>query len=114
VMAKAHPGQILATGSILDAAGIRFETQPLERFMVKGKKDPVTAYLVGPIADVQIRSDEDDLPLCGRQDEIAASDDAMESAKAGEGRTLEIVGPPGIGKTRALDEPRVRGEAVAD
>src|SRR6187200_412964 len=43
VMAKAHPGQILATGSILDAAGIRFETQPLEPFMVKGKKDPVTA-----------------------------------------------------------------------
>jgi len=111
VMAKAHPGQILATGSILDAAGIRFETQPLEPFMVKGKKDPVTAYLVGPIADVQIRSDEDDLPLVGRQDEIAAIDDAMESAKAGEGRTLEIVGPPGIGKTRLLHELRVRAEA---
>jgi len=111
VMAKAHPGQILATGSILDAAGIRFETQPLEPFMVKGKKDPVTAYLVGPIADVQIRSDEDDLPLVGRQDEIAAIDDAMDSAKAGQGRTLEIVGPPGIGKTRLLRELRVRAEA---
>src|SRR3954471_21121913 len=111
VMAKARPGQILATGSILDAAGIRFETQPLEPFMVKGKKDPVTAYLVGPIADVQIRSDEDDLPLVGRQDEIAAIDDAMDSAKAGEGLTLEIVGPPGIGKTRLLHELRVRAEA---
>src|SRR5262249_21167797 len=44
VMAKARPGQILATGSILDAAGIRFETQPLEPFMVKGKKDAVTAF----------------------------------------------------------------------
>src|SRR3954447_18219450 len=111
VMAKARPGQILATSSILDAAGIRFETQPLEPFMVKGKKDPVTAYLVGPIADVQVRSDEDDLPLVGRQDEIAAIDDAMESAKAGEGRTIEIVGPPGIGKTRLLRELRIRAEA---
>jgi class 3 adenylate cyclase/tetratricopeptide (TPR) repeat protein len=111
VMAKARPGQILATGSILDAAGIRFETQPLEPFMVKGKKDPVTAYLVGPIADVQIRSDEDDLPLVGRQDEIASIDEAMDSAKSGEGRTIEIVGPPGIGKTRLLHELRKRAEA---
>src|SRR3954449_6342220 len=111
VMAKARPGQILATSSILDAAGIRFETQLLEPWLAKGKKDPVTAYLVGPIADVQVRSDEDDLPLVGRQDEIAAIDDAMDSAKAGEGRTLEIVGPPGIGKTRLLHELRVRAEA---
>src|SRR3954447_20980258 len=111
VMSKARPGQVLATGSILDKAGIRFETQPLEPFMVKGKKDPVTAYLVGPIADVQVRSDEDDLPLVGRQDEIAAIDDAMASAKAGEGRTIEIVGPPGIGKTRLLRELRIRAEA---
>src|SRR4051795_1455218 len=111
VMAKARPGQILATGSILDAAGVPFETQPLEPFMVKGKKQPVTAYLVGPIADVQIRSDEDDLPLVGRQEEIAAIDEAMEGAKAGEGRTIEIVGPPGIGKTRLLRELRKRAEA---
>ena len=111
VMAKARPGQILATSSILDAAGIRFETQPLEPFMVKGKKDPITAYLVGPIADVQVRSDEDDLPLVGRQDEIAAIDEAMERARAGEGRTIEIVGPPGIGKTRLLRELRARAEA---
>ena len=56
VMAKAHPGQVLATGSILDASDIRFETQALEPFMVKGKRDPVTAFLVGPIADVQVHS----------------------------------------------------------
>ena len=111
VMAKAHPGQVLATGSILDASDIRFETQALEPFMVKGKRDPVTAFLVGPIADVQVHSDEDDLPLVGRQEEIAAIDDAMAGAKEGRGHTIEIVGPPGIGKTRLLRELRSRAEA---
>ena len=112
VMAKAHPGQVLATR--LDprrARDIRFETQALEPFMVKGKRDPVTAFLVGPIADVQVHSDEDDLPLVGRQEEIAAIDDAMAGAKEGRGRTIEIVGPPGIGKTRLLRELRSRAEA---
>ena len=111
VMAKAHPGQVLATGSILDASDIRFETQALEPFMVKGKRDPVTAFLVGPIADVQVHSDEDDLPLVGRQEEIAAIDDAMAGAREGRGHTIEIVGPPGIGKTRLLRELRSRAEA---
>src|SRR3954451_9681248 len=104
VMSKARPGQVLATGSFLEKPGIRLEPQPLEPFMVKGKKDPVTAYLVGPIADVQIRSDENDLPLVGRQDEIAAIDDATDSAKAGGSRPLEFLETHGSGKAQRLHE----------
>ena len=47
VMSMAVPGQILATGPVLDASSVAFNTVALEPFMVKGKKDPVHAFMVG-------------------------------------------------------------------
>ena len=47
LMAKAEPGQLLATGSVLDASIVTFETTELEPFMVKGKREPVQAWSVG-------------------------------------------------------------------
>ena len=41
VMSMAVPGQILATGPVLDASSVAFNAVALEPFMVKGKKDPV-------------------------------------------------------------------------
>ena len=108
VMAKAEPGQLLATSSVLDASEVGFETVPLEPFMVKGKARPVTAFEVLGVAGVKVVDDEHDLPLVGRDEELAALDAAMATAEAGHGRLLEIVGPPGIGKTRLLFELRQR------
>lgn len=110
VMAKAEPGQVLATASVLDASAVGFETVALEPFMVKGKKHPVTAFEVGQIAGAKEVAEEHDLPLVGRDAEIAAIDEALAGARAGRGRTIEIVGPPGIGKTRLLYELRERAE----
>ena len=39
--------QILATGPVLDASSVAFNAVALEPFMVKGKKDPVHAFMVG-------------------------------------------------------------------
>ena len=50
VMSKAEPGQLLATGSVLDASLVTFRTSELEPFMVKGKRDPVRAFVVGSVA----------------------------------------------------------------
>ena len=47
VMSMAVPGQILATGPVLDASSVAFNAVALEPFMVKGKKDPVHAFMVG-------------------------------------------------------------------
>ena len=47
VMSMAVPGQILATGPVLDASSVAFNAVALEPFMVKGKKDPVHASMVG-------------------------------------------------------------------
>ena len=47
VMSMAVAGQILATGPVLDASSVAFNAVALEPFMVKGKKDPVHAFMVG-------------------------------------------------------------------
>ena len=109
VMAKAEPGQVLATSSVLDASTIDFELDALEPFMVKGKKYPVTAFAVGKILGSNVSPESDNsLPLVGREREVAAIELALAGARESRGGVLEIVGPAGIGKTRLLQELRER------
>ena len=107
VMAKAKPGQMLATASVLDASSVGFQTVPLEPFMVKGKKAPVLAFEVGPVAGAKRREDPEELPLVGRGEELITLFAALDEARDGAGRAVELVGNPGIGKTRLLSEIRV-------
>ena len=44
--ARAEPGEILATGEMLERSRTRFETSP-QPFLVKGKERAITAYSVG-------------------------------------------------------------------
>src|SRR5438093_2157866 len=43
VMAKAQPGQILVTPSVLERSATVFQTESIEPFLAKGKKHPVNA-----------------------------------------------------------------------
>lgn len=103
LMAKAETGQILATSSVLDGSLTAFRRDRVEPFTVKGKKAPVTAEVVGPAVGSRSLT-VDELPFVGRHDEIAALEAALESARQGSGRLVEIVGAPGMGKTRLLGE----------
>jgi class 3 adenylate cyclase/tetratricopeptide (TPR) repeat protein len=102
LMAKADLGQILANSSVLDVATAVYETVPIEPFAAKGKRDLVHASSIGRRAGVKIAADE--LPLVGRDDELDALRTALSEAAGGNGAALELVGPPGIGKTRLLQE----------
>ncbi|MFL5737517.1 MAG: tetratricopeptide repeat protein [Actinomycetota bacterium] len=105
LMARAEPGQIIATAGVLDASSVAFRTDALEPFMVKGKRDPVTAFVVGDaIGSKKVESD--DLPLAGRADELKTLTAALEDARNGSGAVTEIVGDSGLGKTRLLTEVR--------
>ena len=106
VMSKAEPGEILATQPVLEASGVRFETEPLEPFMVKGKKHPVTAFRVGKILGSSRSDDLADLPLVGRERELDVLRETLKEAAGGRGTLLEIVGDAGIGKTRLIREVR--------
>ncbi len=106
VMARAAPGEVLAATAVLDAADIEFASSPVEPFMAKGKKAAVEAAVVrGPLGSKRTTSPE--LPLVGRQREKVALRDAVARVREGHGGMIEVIGPPGIGKTRLLDELRV-------
>ncbi len=112
VMAKAEPGQVLASQSVLDSCSVTFDTAELEPFMVKGKSLPVYASVIGAPRGAKLSAEAHELPLIGRDFETALLQRALRSTLEGSGVLLEIAGPPGIGKTRLLAELRAAaGEA---
>ncbi len=104
LMAKAGPGEIYASGSVLERSATRFQTSELEPFMVKGKAKPVQAWSVGTTIGRPKYSAAEDFPLLGRREEMALIRAAQSRARDGERVTLALVGEAGVGKTRLLDE----------
>ncbi len=103
LMAKAAPGQVLATAEVLDRSSVRFQTTPLEPFMVKGKRRPVTAFAIG--AAHRSRGHRvDRLPLTGVDAELDALNGDLAAVMEGAGRVVEIVGDQGTGKSRLVEE----------
>jgi class 3 adenylate cyclase/tetratricopeptide (TPR) repeat protein len=106
VMSMAVPGQILATGPVLDASSVAFNAVALEPFMVKGKKDPVHAYMVGHATGSKPESSVFEFPLIGRDAEMDAFRRALLELRGDRGSLIELVGNAGMGKTRLLNEFR--------
>jgi class 3 adenylate cyclase/tetratricopeptide (TPR) repeat protein len=103
VMAKGQPGQALATADTLSRTRSAYELEELEPFMVKGKSEPVHAWIVGAIAGSK-EVERAGTPLVGRDEEMAALTGAADSAREGLGRVVELIGEPGIGKSRLVQE----------
>ena len=104
VMAKAAPGQLLSTETVLERSTARFATAPLEPFMVKGKAHPVVAHEVGPPLSATEPGSRRTPPLVGRDGELSQLLGLMEQARAGTGVLVDVVGEAGLGKTRLVDE----------
>ena len=105
VMAKAQPGEVLATRPVLDASAVAFDSVALEPFSVKGKNEPVEAFAVGSVLGLK-EAGSAETPLVGRGRELEAFRASLDAAAKSDGRLVEVVGPPGIGKTRLLAELR--------
>ena len=103
--ARAEPGGILASAEVLDRARTRFDSthQP---FLMKGKERPVTAYSVGAAVGARPEETTGSLPLVGREQEVALITEAINAARMRQSRLVEIVGEPGIGKSRLVEELR--------
>ena len=111
LMAAAGRGQILATDAVLSRSGTTFETEALEPFHVKGKREPVQAMSVGAIAGSRGVA-HGETPLVGREREMAFLQEALDAARARRGMLVELIGEPGIGKSRLVDELRARATGV--
>jgi class 3 adenylate cyclase/tetratricopeptide (TPR) repeat protein len=108
VMGKARPGELLATRAVVDRVADRFDVTPLPPFRVKGKSQPVEALSVGAhrggLVPAQAGPPQEGIPLLGRAAEMAVLTSALDDAKANHGRLVELVGEPGIGKSRLVAE----------
>ncbi len=114
LVARAEPGEILATGEVLERSRTRFETVP-QPFLVKGKERAITAYSVGAVTGVAEAERAQELPIIGREQELAELEAAVAAARLRQGQVAELVGEPGIGKSRltaALSEA-IEGEPLS-
>jgi class 3 adenylate cyclase/tetratricopeptide (TPR) repeat protein len=109
LMARASAGEVIASTAVLRGSRSRFAETALEPFLVKGKRRPVNASLVGERVGTQETRVRGTLPLVGRDRELAALSAAWTDA-AGEGRGAALVleGDVGSGKTRVVEELRRR------
>ncbi|HJW66786.1 MAG TPA: adenylate/guanylate cyclase domain-containing protein, partial [Gaiellaceae bacterium] len=103
LMGKAKPGQLLTTPDTLERARSAFETTTLEPLTLKGIAEPVTALDVHSVRGVEAQvpaAAEQELPFVGRERERAVLSAAVAPVRAGFGTLVELVGEPGIGKSR--------------
>lgn len=113
LVARAPAGRIYATRDVMRRAKTSFAQTALEPFAVKGKTRPVQAWEVGPpirgASDFAIRLE---LPLVGRDRELAALQTAIDAARRGSGSLIEIVGETGAGKSRLIAEAGTFGRGM--
>src|SRR5205807_2664480 len=107
--AAAHGVSFLGTdiaadgAKIILAAGVR--ATALTPFRVKGKAQPVQSHIVGPLlTERRIDRARRIVGLRGRRDEVAVLVEAAGDARRGHGRIVQLVGEPGVGKTRLIEE----------
>ncbi len=114
VMSRAAPGQILATDAVLERSRTIFETTPIEPFAAKGKALPIHASIVGP-AGGRPRASPRTARRCSqaREPELRALLEVIESARDGEGWTIELSGRPGLGKSHLIDQLIARSPDLA-
>ena len=104
LMARAAPGRLLATAEILDRSTRMFAFSSVPPFQVKGKAQPVHAFDVGAPLPNRPAPVQSAGRLAGREAEVEALREALDALRRGRGRVVELVGEPGIGKSRLLAE----------
>jgi class 3 adenylate cyclase/tetratricopeptide (TPR) repeat protein len=105
LMARAAPGEVLASAAVVARARTPFATDPLPPFHVKGKLQPVVAARVGPArrsAGPVLAPDAP--PLLGRERELGRLRAEWRIAQHGSLRLCHLVGDAGVGKSRLVQE----------
>jgi class 3 adenylate cyclase/tetratricopeptide (TPR) repeat protein len=105
LMARAHPGEILVSAEAFEHSGGRFDSTGLESFTVKGKSEPVSAVALGALRlEGAGRQPGWQLPFVDRERERAVLSASVAPVRMGFGTLVELVGEPGIGKSRLAEE----------
>ncbi len=104
----ARPGTTLLTGGTRRLTEGYVTVRPLGPVPVRGLAEPVEAFeLTGPGPAryrLQAATVRGLSQFVGREPEVAALRQALDRARAGQGRMVALVGEPGVGKSRVIRE----------
>jgi class 3 adenylate cyclase/tetratricopeptide (TPR) repeat protein len=83
-----------------------FALKAVEPLILKGKSEPIRAWLVdGDSVTGQIGRDATS-PFVGRAQEITTFRERLEDLRLGRGQVVAVIGDPGLGKSRLVAEAR--------
>lgn len=102
----AEPGQVVISATTRELLGELFELSDLGVQQLKGIATPTTAFSVLGTRAVESRFEaraaKAELPMVGREQELALLMERWRQAKAGEGQMVLLSGEPGIGKSQIV------------
>ena len=99
----AEPGSILMAADVLEHTRRSYAVSDAPMASLKGKSKPVPVVTLGEPLEPRRQQNSADF-FVGRDAEIAILRDASEQLIKGSGGLIEVIGEPGIGKTRLVDE----------
>jgi class 3 adenylate cyclase len=109
VQALAEPGTVLVTAQVQRQIAGLFVAEECGSHQLKGVPEPVTMFRLVRASGGGRRAGQRHLtPLVGRDEEIAMLMRRWERARRGDGQLVLIVGEPGLGKSRLIEEFRAR------
>ena len=106
--AAAEPGTVLVTASVQRQTAGLFVVEDKGAHDLKGLPAPVTLYRIVRASGGRRGGARILTPLVGREDELSQLHRRWSRALEGEGQFVQIVGEPGIGKSRLVEEFRAR------
>ena len=109
LMARAGEDEVWVSADAYARGGASFDAAELEPFQVKGKSEPVHAVVLGELGTETPMTDtraQDKLPFVDRERERAVLAASVAPVRMGFGTLVELVGEPGIGKSRLAEELR--------
>jgi class 3 adenylate cyclase len=109
VQAAAEPGSLLITLNVQRQVAGLFVAEEQGARELKGVTEPVQLFRIVRASGAGRRGGARALtPFVGREEELSLLARRWERARAGEGQLVLIVGEPGLGKSRLIEELRAR------
>ena len=109
VQALAEPGTVMVTARVQRQVAGLFVVEDRGAHALKGVPEPTTLYRIVRASGGGRRSGQRALtPLVGRDEEVTMLLRRWERARQGEGQFVAIVGEPGLGKSRLIEEFHTR------
>ena len=108
VQAAAEPGTVLVTASVQRQTAGLFVVEDKGAHDLKGVLAPVALYRIVRASGGRRGGARILTPLVGREDEFSLLMRRWSHALEGEGQFVQIVGEPGIGKSRLIEEFRAK------